>query len=148
MTSAVNPSRRYPRGPEYPNEGFIQVAIETHFQGAGFEVQKKKGVQKENGDPDLICRDSRSAQRWVIEAKGETKNIGLDFRTGLGQLMQRMDDESAHYALAVPNLPSFVTQCRFVPQRVRRAMRLHAAALEMLMTLNFQRFEDVSLLAA
>lgn len=32
-------------------------------------------------------------RRWLIEAKGQTSGVGLDFRTGLGQLVQGALDE-------------------------------------------------------
>jgi hypothetical protein len=108
--------RNYARGDEYPNEGFLQAAIETYFKG----YERIAG-----GDADLACRDCETGEVWIVEVKGLTSAVGLDFRTGLGQLLQRMNDAEAHYAMAVPNLRSFISQCRRVPEWVRRALRMH-----------------------
>jgi hypothetical protein len=73
---------------EFPNEGFVQRAIETFFEGQGY-------CRKVAKDTDLVCE--RAGERWAIEAKGVTASVGLDFRTGLGQLVQRMDDAGTKY---------------------------------------------------
>ncbi len=106
------------------NESFVVEALKAHFGRAGFEVWPKERA----GYVDLICEHLSDGLRWVIEAKGKTKNIGdirTDFCTGLGQILTRMDNERALYALAVPDIPAFINQCRNVPGRVRRALGLH-----------------------
>jgi hypothetical protein len=50
--------------------------------------------------------------------------VGLDFRTALGQIVQAMIDEASMYAIAVPDPPSFMGQCRRVPEWVRVSLRL------------------------
>ena len=77
-------------GYEFPREGFIQAALEQHFAAC---------ERFDAGWADLACVDE-SGVRWVVEAKGETSDTGLDFRTGLGQLLQGMSDPQARYALA------------------------------------------------
>jgi hypothetical protein len=67
----------------------------------------------------------REGQRWIIEAKGETTQVGLDFRTGLGQLLQNMGDERTRYGLAIPDTPRFAAQTARVSTWSRRALRLH-----------------------
>jgi hypothetical protein len=105
----------YQLGDEFPREGFVQAAIEQHF-GACERV--------EAGWADLACVDENGL-RWVIEAKGETSDTGLDFRTGLGQLLQGMQGPEARYALAMPDTLKFARQRERVSGRVRTALGLN-----------------------
>jgi len=82
--------RVYARGNEFPNEGFVQAAIENYFKNKGYELEIDKFA-------DLVCVHPNEKKRWVIEAKGLSKSIGIDFRTGLGQILQKMTDEYSHY---------------------------------------------------
>jgi hypothetical protein len=111
-------SRRYLKTNEFPNEAFVQQAIEAYFTEQGFQIEH-------GGYNDLVCRDVKRGQKWIIEAKGQTSAIGLDFRTGLGQPLQARQDATALYGLAVPNTPAFVEQCRKVSDWVRQILRLH-----------------------
>ncbi|MFX0195365.1 MAG: hypothetical protein ACFFCW_04510 [Candidatus Hodarchaeota archaeon] len=108
----------YARGFAFPNEGFVQRAIEDKFAVLGFKAE-------DAGDADLISVDPKTGERWVVEAKGKTKASGLDFRTGLGQLVQRMTDQNSKYAVAFPDIPQFVKQCRQVKPWVRKLLNLH-----------------------
>jgi hypothetical protein len=105
-------------GEHFPHEGFVQNALERHFASLGFEIV-------EGGDADLVCVHPQTQKKWVVEAKGATSAIGLDFRTGLGQLICRMSTPSSDYAVAVPDLPQFLIQCRRIRPWVRQALRLH-----------------------
>lgn len=114
----VSNSRQYARGLDFPNEGFVQQAVEKHFHRLGF-------AEVPEGDADLACRHPETGERWVIEAKGETTAVGLDFRTGLGQLLQHMEDRCAKHALAVPDTPKFRRQIDKVPGWARKALGIH-----------------------
>jgi hypothetical protein len=105
----------YPRGLAFPREGFVQRAIETHFASA--TVQRL-------GFADLACTDS-AGRRWLVEAKGETADVGLDFRTGLGQLVQGAPSAEWILALAMPDTAKFAYQRARTPNWVRRALGLH-----------------------
>ncbi len=105
-------------GFDFPREGFVQRVIEDHFAAQGFHVIFAQYA-------DFICEHSDTGERWHIEAKGETSAIGLDFRTGLGQLVQRATDEATKYGLAVPDTAAFRAQCAPLAPWVRRALRLH-----------------------
>ena len=74
---------------------------------------------------DFACQEPNTGRRWVIEAKGLTTAVGLDFRTGLGQLVQRATDPKICYGLAVPDIPSFLSQCRAVSAWVRESLHIH-----------------------
>jgi len=109
---------RFARGLDFPNEGFVQQAIEKHFLESGFRPLNGRYA-------DLICTHEKTREKWVVEAKGETTSIGLDFRTGLGQLLQRMDDPDVNYAIALPDIPQFNKQYKMLPTRVRQLLNLH-----------------------
>ena len=109
--------RRYPRGQDFPHEAFVQAAIERHFAGLGYEADS-------SGIADLQCWHRTSGDSWIVEAKGATAAVGLDVRTGLGQLLQRMGDRRARFALAVPDTPPFLRQLERVPAWVREQLGL------------------------
>lgn len=95
--------RTYKRGLDFPNEGFVQLSIEAHFRTAGF-------VLTNDGQVDLLCHHPVTGESWHIEAKGKTTNVGLDFRTCLGQLVQRMHSQNSNYGIAIPDTPDFRKQ--------------------------------------
>ena len=58
-------------------------------------------------------------------SEGVTSAVGLDFRTGLGQLLQGMTDDSVKYAVAVPGVEKFIKQCSRVSPWVRQTLGLY-----------------------
>jgi hypothetical protein len=111
----------FPKGEAFPIEAFVQQAIERHFVTLGFKPEPA-------GYIDYVCVYPETGERWVIEAKGKTLDIGLDFRTCLGQVVQRMDDPSdgsTRYAVAMPDLPQYQAQCQQVKTAVRMLLNLH-----------------------
>src|SRR5207253_7234314 len=111
-------ARRYARGTEFPSEAFVQAAIEQHFQQLGFTIDNR-------GHVDLLCHHPTTTERWHIEAKGETSAPGLDFRTCLGQLVQRMRDRGIHHAIALPDIPQYTSQIGAMSAWVIEALQLH-----------------------
>lgn len=110
--------RGYKRGSAFPNEAFVQAAIEKYFCSSGYE-------RVVAAHSDYACHHPSTGDRWIIEAKGATSAIGLDFRTGLGQLVQRASEPTVRYALAVPNIPKFLAQCSQVSAWVRESLSIH-----------------------
>ncbi|NLX83217.1 MAG: hypothetical protein GXZ04_05310 [Clostridiales bacterium] len=108
----------YHLGFNFPYEGFVQTRLEQYFTSEGYTLIS-------GSHADLVCEHAQTKDRWVIEAKGKTTSIGLDFRTGLGQLLQRMDQEEVNYAVAVPDISAFVKQVNQLPPWVRKALNLH-----------------------
>lgn len=108
----------YKRGMDFPNEGFVQQAIEAHFASLGFSRGRVRHA-------DYAGHHLKTGERWLVEAKGLTSAVGLDFRTGIGQLLQGMSDEQSNHGLAVPDLPQFHRQVQAIPKWVRSALRLH-----------------------
>ena len=105
-------------GIDFPREGFVQNAIEKHFAALGY-LKSVGGYVGYDGIQPV------SGDRWIVDAKGETSEVGLDFRTGLGQILLAMAEYPARYGLAIPNTSKFSDQCTRVPNRVRTALRLH-----------------------
>ena len=112
---------RYPK--EFPREAFVQSAIERHFLEHGFETIK-------GGHTDLACRHPATGERWIIEAKGETADVGLDFRTGLGQIVQQFSDPSTLYGIAVPETAKFLRQCARLSKTARGQLNLHVLLVQ------------------
>ncbi len=106
---------RYPA--EFPREAFVQASIERHFLDLGFTL-------REVGFADFACEKPGSSENWVIEAKGETAAVGLDFRTGIGQLVLHITDRTTRYGLAVPDTEKFIKQCDKLPSRVRESLNI------------------------
>lgn len=110
--------RQYRRGDEFPHEGFVQGAIEVHFGKAGYLLDTSTHV-------DLLCTHPVTGDAWHIEAKGKTTAIGLDFRTCLGQLLQRMSQPQVRHGIALPDMPQYRTQTEQVCTWVVDRLGLH-----------------------
>lgn len=114
---------KYPHGDIFPSEGFVQKTVEAYFINKGFnKVKNSDGA-------DFECIDSKG-NGWLIEAKGDTgSNVGTDFKTGLGQIIQKMKDEEAtkkyRYGIAVPKIKSFIKQVKMIKKWTRTAINLH-----------------------
>jgi hypothetical protein len=118
LKGSMSSSGTYKRGYDYPNEGFVQRAIEEYFIKLGYN-------QIKHSYTDLVCIKPNTEDKWVIEAKGLTEDVGLDFKTGLGQIVQRMDSQDAKYAIAVPSIDKFINQCRIIRPWVRKLLQLY-----------------------
>lgn len=125
----------YWRGLDYPNEGFVQHALEQHFSTLGY-------IFKKEGNSDLVCVKNQDQDKWIIEAKGKTSDIGLDFRTGLGQLLQGMREHGVNYALAMPEIQQFTAQARKLAPWLREVLNLHLIFVNETGQLRFVSPED------
>ncbi|EOF4942627.1 hypothetical protein SS21_24130 [Enterobacter roggenkampii] len=102
---------------EFPNESFIQEHLEKYFQSHGYTVIPDKPI-------DLKCIHESNNETWVIEVKGKTTQIGLDFKTCLGQLLMRMNNPEINYAIAMPDIESYHLQTNKVPKFVFKKLNL------------------------
>ncbi|QRN85831.1 hypothetical protein JR334_00925 [Clostridia bacterium] len=100
----------------YPNEAFIQEAIENYFSNEGFEIQK-------DGQIDLIAE--KNDEKWIIEAKGMTSQITVDFNTCIGQLVKNMESSTWNYAIAIPYEDKYKVQCMKLPDYFRNNNNLY-----------------------
>ena len=116
--STMTATRSYKRGVEFPHEGFVQLSIETHFRSAGFDLVTDKSI-------DLLCSHPATGEAWHIEAKGLTTQVGLDFRTGIGQLVQAMHAENTNHGIAIPDIAEFRAQVKKFSPWVVSLLRLH-----------------------
>jgi len=115
---ATRMGRQYKRGSEFPHEEFVQGAIEQHFRKAGYALDTSTHV-------DLLCSHPACGDAWHIEAKGVTTAIGLDFRTCLGQLLQRMSQQHVKHGIALPDMPQYRVQTAQVSPWVVDRLGLH-----------------------
>ena len=72
-------------GTDYPRERFVQPALERHFYAPDYEPL-------EVGQVDLACVHRPSGERWIIEAKGVTSDVGasrFSMRRTAGSLQSR-----------------------------------------------------------
>lgn len=90
-------SNNFKRGNDFPNEGFIQKSVENYFLKLSYVKLSEKYV-------DYAGLNPITKEKWMIEAKGESKDIGTDFNTCLGQIIKRMDLRDTKYAIAVPEI--------------------------------------------
>jgi hypothetical protein len=126
----VKTQEKFLFGDAFPHEGFVQRAIELHFESLGFKAES-------HGHADLYSIHQQTGETWLVKAKCLTKDVGFDFRTGLGQLLQQMDKEQVKYGLAVPRVPQFLRQCRLVSLRVTRLLSLQWLLVEADGTVDF-----------
>lgn len=102
---------------EFPSEAFVQKSVERYFKNQGFSILEKI--------PYLDVHAKKEDEEWRVECKGKTSVIGLDLDTGIGQILRRMNDENANYAVAIPDIPGFRNATARLPKRVRRILNLH-----------------------
>ncbi len=108
--------KTFSRPPEFPNEAFVQKAIEQYFTANGYEI---------DGAGQIDLKAWKNKEDWVIEAKGITKAIRVDFNTCMGQLIGHIDNENTKYAIALPRTEEYIYQCKNLPDFIRRRLGLH-----------------------
>jgi hypothetical protein len=110
--------RTYQKENLFPYEAFIKEAIKRYFEMNGFQVA-------DTGQVDLIAENMSTSEKWVIEAKGMTSAIGLDFNTCLGQLLKSINSDEIHYAIAIPKIEKYKKQCEKISDYVRKKINLN-----------------------
>jgi len=110
----------YKKSEVFPYEAFVERAVKKYFEEEGF--RDCDDYVPHLADLDVHMKNGE--QEWRIECKGKTAAISVDFNTGLGQLLKKMDDENSLYALALPDIPSFREQTNKVPKRVRKLLNI------------------------
>jgi len=103
-------------------EDEVKAAIRDRFEAQGFTVAVAWGRIR---GIDIEAR--RGDERWAIEAKGEapTDQMGGNyFLNALGELLQRMSDERAHYAIALPENRRNLGLVERFPDLARRRLGL------------------------
>ncbi len=108
--------KHFKKNKAYPNEAFIQEAIENCFFNEGFAIEK-------DGQIDLVAE--KDDEKWIVEAKGMTSQITVDFNTCIGQLVKSMSSPTWKYAIAIPCEDKYKVQCVKLPEYFRRSNNLH-----------------------
>jgi len=104
---------------DFPFEAFVERKVSDYFLSRGFQILDEIPYL------DLHFKLIDNEEEWKIECKGETSSINVDFNTGLGQILKKMEDENSMYALALPDTPSFRKQVEQVPNQVLKKLNLH-----------------------
>lgn len=111
-------------GPSLYSEDDVKRAVADVLERVGFQVDvawgRTRGIDIDARHPD--------GRRYVIEAKGEVKSDqqqGNYFLGAFGELIQRMDDPAATYALAFPHNRRYVGLVDRLPDLVWERLGLH-----------------------
>jgi biotin operon repressor len=119
-TAAAPPPASIPRA--LLTEDEVKAAVRDHLTAAGYAVTVRWG--RERGI-DIDAR--RAGGRWIIEAKGEValqpQQVNY-FLGALGELVQRMDDPKARYALALPENRQYRGLVDRLPRLARQRLPL------------------------
>ncbi len=110
------------KGKKNMAEDEVKSAMKSTLEGRSYEVQVKWG-RKSGSDIVAICGN----RCLVIEVKGEGSSrqmLGNFFLCALGEILQRMSDNTASYAIAFPAHASYVELVLKLPKRVREALQL------------------------
>lgn len=89
----------------WPAEDGVKRHVQTWLEAAGWRVNVVWG-RGHGIDVDAV----RAEERWRIEVKGGGSRGAMRvnyFLAVLGELLQRMDDPTARYSVALPDLPQF-----------------------------------------
>ena len=114
--------RRPPLASDALAEDEVKTAIRDRFEAQGFTVAVAWGHVR---GIDIEAR--RGGERWAIEANGEaaTDQMGGNyFLNALGELLQRMSDERARYAIALPENRRNLGLVNRFPDLARRRLGL------------------------
>lgn len=106
------------------SEDEVKGAVRDHLEAGGFEVHvawgRVRGIDIEANHSD--------GRRYVIEAKAETGTSGpqqVNYFLGmLGELLQRMDDPEATYAIALPDNGQYRRLVERLPRFARERLGL------------------------
>jgi len=70
--------------------------------------------------PDIVAE--KANRKLIVQMKGDSADIKTDWDTGLGQLLDIMDDERSDYAMAVSE--SYERLARSLPKYVKDKLQL------------------------
>lgn len=106
------------------SEDQVKAAIDSKLDADGWSVQVAWG--RERGI-DIVA--SRKNEKWIIECKGTGSIPPMQnnhFVGVIGELMQRMTDDSAKHSIAFPDLPKFRRLWSELPVMVKDRLKLSA----------------------
>jgi hypothetical protein len=103
-------------------EDDVKRGVAAYLQSRGLQVEVKWGRDR---GIDIVA--TGPAERWVVEAKGAVasdQQQGNYFLGALGELIQRMDDPDARYALALPDNRRYRGLVARLPHLARQRLNL------------------------
>ena len=103
---------------EFPHESFIQEVLVDFFESEGYSIIEEKPI-------DIKCSNADKNETWIIEVKGKTSQIGLDFKTCLGQIVMRMNNPDYIYAIAMPDIEQYHKQVNKVSSKIAAKINLN-----------------------
>ncbi len=109
---------------ESGTEDFIKAKIQSWLQRDGWTVDVKWG--KERGI-DILA--NRGKEKWIIEAKGigSYQPMRVNYFLGaLAELLQRMDDPSSSYSIAIPDHPQYRALWKRLPSLAKNRTTISA----------------------
>lgn len=107
---------------DFLSEDFIKKAVGDWLRNQGWKVEIAWGGER---GVDILAQ--RSKDVWIIEAKGHggyPQKQGNYFLNGLGELLQRMDNPTARYSLAFPEIPRYQGLWERLPKFVKGRLNL------------------------
>jgi len=108
--------------PETEDE--VKLRLFRYFEERGAQVEVRYGHLQ---GPDLVV--FQGGRKLVIEAKGIGKHSTMQrnyFLSVLGEILRRMSDPNARYAVAFPDHPQYRRLWNRLPAWVKRHLRLTA----------------------
>lgn len=106
------------------SEDELKRRVEAWLVGSGWQVKVKWG-RTQGIDIDATKDESR----WIIEAKGSGSldSMRVNYFVGmLGELLQRMNDPSARYSIALPDMIQFRGLWRRLPDLAKSRTSISA----------------------
>ena len=97
--------RSSPSASDPLSEDSLKRALDSWFKAHGWRTKIAQGQA-----PGIDVDAQRGSERWVVEVKGRGSRPEMRanyFIAVLGELLQRMDDPSAKYSIALPDLDQF-----------------------------------------
>ncbi len=109
-------------------EDFVKQSIIRWFINKGYKISK---ITNARFGVDIKAYNY-SGDEYIIECKGETKgeNSCLDFCTGIGQLILRMDKGLKpwkHYAVGLPDTKDFhrqINKYKKLPTNIKKFLKI------------------------
>lgn len=112
--AVVEPTQPPAASSDGMSEDEVKAAVAAWLSSDGWRVDVRWGNAR---GIDIEAR--RGAERWVIEAKGcgslQPMRVNY-FLAMLGETLQRMDDPSARYSIALPDMPQYRGLWQRLPQ--------------------------------
>ena len=115
------------------------------------ELLRKIAAQGLAGPITLVLDNARYQRNAVVQALAETLGIELLFLPSYSpnlNLIERLWKFIKRHAVYGQYHPTFAEFRAAIEETIDQLSTTHAAGLDSLMTLNFQRFQNVSLMAA